>query len=49
MNSLPNLSLGNNKNNNSNHSEVLGLLGPAWQKNNRKVLKIIQDYCESYA
>jgi len=43
MNSLPNLSLGNHKNNNSNHSEVLGLLGPAWQKNNPQVLKIIQD------
>ncbi len=43
MNSLPNLSLGDIKNNNSNHSEVLGLLGPAWQKNNPKVLKIIQD------
>ena len=43
MNSLPNLSLGNNKNNNTYHSEVIGLLGPAWQKNNPKVLKIIQD------
>ncbi len=39
MNSLPNLHLGNNKNNNSNHSEVLGLLGPAWQDKNIKVLK----------
>ncbi len=43
MNSLPNLSLGNNKTNNSNHSEVLGLLGPAWQKNNLQVLKILKD------
>ena len=43
MNSLPNLSLGKTKNNNSKHSEVLGLLGPAWQKNNSKVLKIIRD------
>ena len=43
MNSLPNLSLGNNKNNNSNHSEVLGLLGPAWQKNNPQVLKIVKN------
>ena len=43
MESLPNLSLGNNKKNNPHHSEVLGLLGPAWQKNNLKVLKIIKD------
>ena len=43
MNSLPNLSLGNNINNNSNHSEVLGLLGPAWQEKNQNVLKILQD------
>ena len=43
MNSLPNLSLGNKKNNYSNHSEVLGLLGPAWQENNPKVLKILKD------
>ena len=43
MNSLPNLSVGNNKNNNSNHSEVLGLLGPAWQENNPKVLKILKE------
>ena len=42
MNSLPNLSLVNHKTNNSNHSEVLGLLGPAWQENNKQVLKIIQ-------
>tara|TARA_Y100001968_G_scaffold146777_1_gene134245 strand:- start:104 stop:1099 length:996 start_codon:yes stop_codon:yes gene_type:complete len=41
MKSLPNLSLGNN--NNSNHSEVLSLLGPAWQENNPKVLKIIKE------
>ena len=43
MNSLPNLSLGTNKNNNSNHSEVLGLLGPAWQENNPQVLKILKE------
>jgi len=44
MNSLPSLSLGNNNNNSdSNHSEVIGLLGPAWQANNLKVLKIIKD------
>ena len=43
MNSLPNLKLENNKNNNSNHSEVLGLLGPAWQENNPQVLKILKD------
>jgi len=43
MNSLPNLSLGNIKTNNSNHSEVLGLLGPAWQKNNHQVLKTLKD------
>ncbi len=43
LNYLPNLSLGNNKNNNSNHSEVLGLLGPAWQANNLNVLKIIKE------
>ncbi len=43
MNSLPNLSLGNNKNNKSYHSEVLGLLGPAWQEKNLKVLKIIKN------
>ena len=42
INSLPNLSLGNHKTNNSNHSEVLGLLGPAWQENNLRVLKIIK-------
>ena len=43
MNSLPNLSLGNNKNNDSYHSEVLGLLGPAWQENNLQVLKVLKD------
>ncbi len=43
MNSLPNLSLGNNKNNNSYHSEVLGLLGPSWQESNPQVLKILKD------
>ena len=43
MNSLPNLSHGNNKSNNTTHSEVLGLLGPAWQENNLKVLKIIKE------
>ena len=42
MNSLPSLSLRNKKSNNSNHSEVLGLLGPAWQDQNIKVLKIIK-------
>ncbi len=42
MNSLPSLSLGNNKINNLSHSEVLGLLGPAWEENNLKVLKIIK-------
>ena len=42
MDSLPNLSLGNIKGNDSLHSEVLGLLGPAWQENNLKVLKIIK-------
>ena len=43
MNSLPILSLGNNKNNNSTHSEVLGLLSPAWQENNPQVLKILKE------
>tara|TARA_Y100001968_G_scaffold267792_1_gene257874 strand:- start:126 stop:1142 length:1017 start_codon:yes stop_codon:yes gene_type:complete len=43
MNSLPNLSLGNNESNTSNHSEVLGLLGPAWQESNSQVIKIIKD------
>ena len=43
MNSLPSLSLGNNKRNDSNHSEVIGLLGSAWQESNPKVLKIIQN------
>jgi len=42
MNSLPSLSLVNNKNKNSNHSEVLGLLGPAWKDKNLQVLKIIK-------
>jgi len=42
MNSLPNLTLGNNKNKNPYHSEVLGLLGPAWQENNLQVLKILK-------
>ncbi len=42
MNSLPNLSLRNNGNS-SNHSEVMGLLGPAWQDKNIKVLKIIKN------
>ena len=46
MNSLPNLSIGNNINNTLNHSEVLGLLGPAWQRKNLKVLKIIKDLIE---
>ncbi len=44
MNSLPNLSLGNNKKNKSNYSEVLGLLGPSWQKKTPLVLKIIQNF-----
>nr|WP_257473346.1 FAD-binding protein [Prochlorococcus marinus] len=43
LNKLPALNLGNNQRNNTNHSEVLGLLGPAWQDNNIKVLKIIND------
>ena len=43
MNSLPNLSLGNIERKSPNHSEVLGLLGPAWQNNTLKVLKIIQN------
>ncbi len=43
MNSLPNLSLGNNISNNSNHSEVLGLLGPALQSRNRQVLKTLKN------
>ena len=42
MNSLPNLSLGNNKSYSSNHSEVIGLLGPAWQESNSHVLKILK-------
>ena len=42
MNKLPNLSIGNNEDSILNHSEVLGLLGPAWQKNNRKILELIQ-------
>ena len=43
MTSLPNLSLGNNKSNRSNHSEVIGLLGPSWQEKNLQVLKIIKE------
>jgi hypothetical protein len=43
MNSLPKLSLVSNKNNDSSHSEVLGLLGPAWQNKNLQVLKIIKN------
>ena len=46
MNSLPNLSLANNTINNKNHSEVLGLLGPAWQEKNLQVLKIIKNLIE---
>ena len=42
LNSLPNLSFGKS-NNNPNHSEVLGLLGPAWQEKNLQVLMIIKD------
>ncbi len=43
LNSLPTLSAGNNINNSSNHSEVIGLLGPAWEEKNTRVLKIIKD------
>tara|TARA_B100000700_G_scaffold128826_1_gene144349 strand:+ start:1678 stop:2913 length:1236 start_codon:yes stop_codon:yes gene_type:complete len=43
MNSLPNLSLGSIQSHSSNYSEVLGLLGPAWQSNNLKVLKVIHN------
>ena len=43
INSLPKLSLGTNNNNNSYHSEVLGLLGPAWQEKNLQVLKILKN------
>ena len=43
MNSLPNLSLGNTKDNNLYHSEVLGLLGPAWKEKNLMVLKVIEN------
>ena len=43
MNSLPNLSLENTIPNNINHSEVLGLLGPAWQEKNLQALKIIKN------
>ena len=43
MNFLPNLSLGDKTNNHSYHSEVLGLLGPAWQENNQQVLKILKN------
>ena len=43
MNFLSNLSLGSNKSNSSNHSEVLGLLGPAWYEKNLQTLKIIKN------
>ena len=43
INSLPNLDLKSIKFNSENHSEVLGILGPAWEENNLKVLKIIQN------
>ena len=43
MNSLPDLSIRKNKSNKSYHSEVLGLLGPAWQEKNIKVLQIIKN------
>jgi len=46
MNSLPNLSLEKHKSNKSKHSEVLGLLGPAWQEKNLQVLKIIKHLIE---
>ena len=43
MNSLPNLSIGKNESTISTHSEVIGLLGPAWKEKNLQVLKIIKD------
>ena len=43
MNSLPKLSLASNQTIDSSHSEVLGLLGPAWQNKNLQVLKIIKE------
>tara|TARA_B100000965_G_scaffold389470_1_gene395155 strand:- start:488 stop:1663 length:1176 start_codon:yes stop_codon:yes gene_type:complete len=43
LNSLPSLSLVKNSTNHQHHSEVLGLLGPAWQKKNLHVLKIIKN------
>tara|TARA_Y100001968_G_scaffold90307_1_gene81235 strand:- start:1003 stop:2235 length:1233 start_codon:yes stop_codon:yes gene_type:complete len=43
MNLLPSLNLNSIKVSNQNHSEVLGLLGPAWQNNNLKVLNTIQN------
>jgi len=46
MNSLPNLSLGKNITNNKNHSEVLGLLSPAWHVRNLHVLETIKKLIE---
>ena len=46
MNSLPNLSLGKNISNNKNHSEVLGLLSPAWHERNLHVLETIKKLIE---
>ena len=43
INYLPNLSLKEIKNNNTTHSEVLGLLGPAWQGKNLQVIKILKE------
>ncbi len=46
LNSLPSLSLGNNKVNYTIHSEVVGLLGPAWHEKNLKAIKTIKDLIE---
>ena len=43
MKNLPGLILDHNKYNNLFHSEVLGMLGPRWENNTPKVLKIIQN------
>ncbi len=47
MTSLPHLKLAHKKDNNTYHSEVIGLLGPAWQNNNLKVLKVIKDLIDN--
>ena len=39
MTSLPSLSLVKRTHNNTYHSEVLGLLGPSWQKENQQIIK----------